>query len=168
MADDETPDDRPRPKYGELAPEGWVWQPNDTTAHHRPPRQHPAPQGPRRVPDWDRPVTLLLLVVGILGMFANIAVITSAPQSMSTLYASEGLGDHAMAASVPAIITAASAAQLALYLATAAVSITLVVKRRRGFYVPLLGGVVAALVNLAFMTAVVATDPALLQHYAGL
>lgn len=27
MADDEKPDQRPRPQYGELAPEGWVWHP---------------------------------------------------------------------------------------------------------------------------------------------
>lgn len=168
----ERPGDRPgeRPRYGELAPEGWSWPPAGSSGHAPAGRapERPGGGGRRPVPGWDRPVTLLLLVVGILGMFLNIGIVTSAPQSMAALYASEGLGEYAMAGSVPGIMTAASIAQLAIFAATAAVSVVLVVRRRRAFYVPLLGGVVAAAANLAFMTAIVATDATLLQHYAGL
>lgn len=187
MADDETSDPRPRPEYGELAPEGWVWPPlgSPESGVDRPGSDEPGSEksgsesrkrgaraparlGPRRVPGWDRPVTLLLLIVGILGMFINIGVVTSAPQSMSALHASEGLGGFAMADSVPALMTAASIVQLAIFAATVAVSLVRLARRRRAFVVPLAGGILAALANFAFMTAIVATDQTLLQHYAGL
>jgi hypothetical protein len=61
--DDKKPDERPRPKFGELAPEGWQWRPPadadrlDTTrpAPAEPPATIPAPQPQQRSPQQHAP-----------------------------------------------------------------------------------------------------------------
>lgn len=186
---DETPEPEPRPRpqsqpqYGELAPEGWSWPPPEPEQgnghghrHHDREGRAPAPQRPtpkpaassRTAPAWDRPVTLLLLIAGIVGLFVNIGIISSAPQSLAMLHASENLGGYTMDASVPGLITAAIITQVVLYVLAVAAAVALLVRRRRAFLVPLLVGVLAALVNLAFMTAIVATDHALIEFYGGM
>src|SRR4051794_23429692 len=91
-------DPRPRPQFGELAPPGWVWKPpaDSHTGHQQEPMvvhkqphasaapkprrddgaQHPAgvPASPasadaaRQTPAWDRPLTVALLAIGLIGV----------------------------------------------------------------------------------------------------
>jgi Family of unknown function (DUF6264) len=182
------PDDRPRPKYGELAPEGWSWKPpadphrDLSPAPDRPTGQQPAPGQPnphqlhrgivqpgqfgeRGVPGWDRPVTFGLLIFGLLGTFFTVSVLNALPQAVQMLYTQDGLGTYAPPASVGALITGGIVAQALVWLATAGVSILLVVRRRRAFYVPLIGGVVSFVAIFVFMAIVLASDPTLLEFY---
>jgi hypothetical protein len=183
-------DRRSRPKYGELAPEGWSWKPpadpRDEVrqqAPGQPPRQQPAigqPAAPhplqrgivapgqfgeRGLPAWDRPVTFGLLFLGLLGTFFTVSVLNALPQAVQMLYTQDGLGTYEPGASVGALITAGIAVQALIWLATAAVSILLVTRRRRAFYVPLIGGVAAFVAIFVFMSIVLASDPTLLEFY---
>ena len=198
---DDTPakDPRPRPQYGELAPEGWTWTPpqepaapaapaaQDPAAPNQaqqsqptppPPSapQHyaaqqygapfnPAQQSKRVAPLWDRPVTLALMVFGLFGTFFTIAVLTAIPDAMQMLYTQEGLGTYEPAASVAGLTTAGIVTQVVLWIAMAAVSILVLVRHRRAFYIPLIGGVLSILAIFVFLAIILTTDPTLLDFY---
>ena len=173
-------DYRPRPRYGELAPEGWTWTPPQdehvpaasvaasdapTPARAtRGPAQQPATAAPGTAPAWDRPFTVSLLVLGLLGAYITISVLDSLPQALAMLYSQADLGDYAVTESVTAIITAGSIGQAVVWLAAAVSSILLLLRRRRAFYVPLIGGVVAFVLLVAAVGVVLAGDPALLEY----
>lgn len=169
-------DYRPRPRYGELAPEGWTWTPPQdaqapaASAEH-PPAPTPVTPGPvdrpaGAAPGWDRPLTATLLVLGLLGTFIIVSMLQSMPEAFQTLYTQAGLGTYTAAESVPAIIAGGSIGQVVIWLATAALSILLTVRRRRAFYVPLIGGVVSFVLLVAAMAVVLAGDTALLDYFS--
>lgn len=178
-------DRRPRPKYGELAPEGWEWkppadpreqaaqQPDQQPVTGQPAPAHPLQRGivrpgqfgERGVPVWDRPITLGLLIFGLLGTFFTVSVLNALPQAVQMLYTQDKLGTYEPAASVGALIAAGIVVEALIWLATAIVSILLVVRKRRAFYVPLIGGVASFVTIFVFMSIVLASDPTLLEFY---
>ena len=111
---DSKPDPRPRPKYGELAPEGWKWVPPKDVSRldtARPLEVAAAPAeahatnrvddeallliqagGRNPVPYWNRPFTVTLLMVGLLGMLYSVGTLIELPQSIQAYYAMQGLG----------------------------------------------------------------------------
>jgi hypothetical protein len=117
-------------------------------------------------PEWDRPVTLTLVVIGLLATMFSISVLGALPEAIQMLYTQQDLGTYQPVASVAQVITAGSFAVALVWIATAAVSVLMLVKRRRSFYVPLIGAVVAVVVLFAFMAVVLATDPTLLNFYS--
>jgi hypothetical protein len=175
-------DHRPQPRYGELAPEGWTWTPPQDaqapaasaavadTASPAPAPQRPAVKSgaavPGSAPAWDRPVTMILLVLGLLGTFITIAVLVPLPEAMQMLYTQAGLGTYTPDSSVSSIITAGSIGQAVIWLATAVAAILLTLKNRRAFYVPLIGGVVSFVLLIAAITVVLAGDSALLDYFS--
>lgn len=172
-------DYRPRPRYGELAPEGWTWSPpqdasapaasavsESESASAAPMAQGSAEKPVPAPPGWDRPVTLGLLILGLLATFLTIAVLDALPQAVQMLYTQEGLGDYSPAPIVATLITAGSISQAIVWLVTAAVSILLLVRSRRAFYVPLIGGVVAFVLIFVFMTIIVGSDSTLIDFYS--
>nr|RZI37320.1 hypothetical protein BJQ95_00244 [Cryobacterium sp. SO1] len=173
-------DYRPQPRYGELAPEGWTWTPPqdehapaDSAVVSPEPVQAPVTPGravpssaPGSAPTWDRPVTLSLLILGVLGAFFTISILGSMPEALQTLYTQASLGDYTAADSVGAIITGGSIGLGVLWLATATVSTMLLLRGRRAFYVPIVGGVVAFVLLVAVTAVVLAGDPALLDYFS--
>ncbi|WEO76182.1 DUF6264 family protein [Cryobacterium sp. SO2] len=168
-------DYRPQPRYGELAPEGWTWAPPQdeqapAASAALPPVSAPAQLGSAErpvpaAPGWDRPITAILLVLGLLGTYLTISILVSMPEALQMLYTQAELGTYTAADSVAAIITAGSISQVVIWLAAAASSILLVLRGRRAFYVPLIGGVVAFVLLVAAMAVVLAGDPALLDYF---
>lgn len=182
------PDPRPRPQYVELAPEGWKWvppadapnpdgvHPGDNApaehkahaAHQTHPlrQQHPvAGGGARTPPPWDRLITLLLLVLGLVGLITSFGILAALPQSIQLLYSQNDLGDYTAAASVSGIILTGQVC-LALILVGAAVWSLLRLRRKRvAFVIPLVSGVLAAVVLFAFIAIVLYQDPTLLNFY---
>ncbi|WP_022886708.1 DUF6264 family protein [Glaciibacter superstes] len=180
-ADNDTPDERdtrPRPKYGELAPEGWTWKPPKDAAPPQVPTPSTPPPAPRQspagtakrqpgsVPSWDRPLTLGLLVFGLFGAFFAVSLLGAVPDAVQVLYTQQDLGDYTPHPSVSGLITAGGITQTVIWLVTAAVSILLLVRGKRAFYVPLLGGVISFVVIFVFLTIVLATDPTLIDFYS--
>lgn len=192
MASDTTPGDseRPRPRYGEMAPEGWSWKPpqaderpggaGNGAATPPPPPSAPAaaptgqapwlamPAQPKtsRAPGWDLAVTVSLIVVGLLGTFLAISILAATPQAVQQLYTQEGLGAYTPAASVPGVITAGSITLAGVWLASTIVAILLMTRGRRAFYVPLIGGVVSFVTIFAFMIVILTTDPTLFDYFS--
>jgi hypothetical protein len=233
-------DRRPRPQYGELAPEGWVWTPpadappatGDATApageagtaarsgadvsapnstakaakvakpakvakvakpspDARPPKnarssmdaaQKPtqsssraattAADSPaagstpaRAVPAWDRYLTITLLFVGLLATFSAVSTFSGVPTVMQQLYTVQDLGTYEAAASVSGTLLTGSIAEGLIWAATAALSVSLMVRGKRTFYLPIIGGIISGVVLFAVMAVVVVTDPTLLTFY---
>jgi len=183
ISDDNTRDRRPKPQFGEMAPEGWVWEPpKDPALSEDPPVGSPlagpppatAPATPvdgtarpGPAPMWDRPVTLGLLVLGLLGTFLSISILNSLPQAVQMVYTQEGLGTYSPADSVGSILLIGGVVQGLLWAVTATVSILLLVRSRRAFYVPLIGGILSLVLIFAFMGVVLSGDATLLDSIAG-
>ncbi|MDY7527014.1 MULTISPECIES: DUF6264 family protein [unclassified Cryobacterium] len=169
-------DPRPQPRYGELAPEGWSWDPGVTTP--RSPTAGPnsavsAPSlgtltGPARpdVPAWDRRVTLGLLALGLAATFMSIGVLNALPDAIQMLYTQSHLGTYVPDSSVAGLVTAGGITEAIVWLLTAAAAILLISRRKRAFYVPVIGAVIALVVIFAFMMVVVTTDPTLIDFYS--
>jgi len=108
----------------------------------------PAPK--RRT--WDLVLTIILLVLGAIGMLIGIfyGIAFSSPQIIDEAFRQQGLGgfDGEIGATPLVII----ASHVILYLVAAGLSILLLVKKKIAFYVPLIAGVVAAII---FWTALV-------------
>ncbi len=182
--DDKTNNERPRPKFGELAPEGWVWHPpKDSdrldTSHPVPDSHSPgntpsrpsnqdalaAARGERPVPMWNRPMTIVLLFLGFLGMLLSIGTIAAIPQSLQVIYSNQGLGTYRPAPSVGAIMFAGQAAVVVIWLASAVWSMFRLARKRLAFFIPILAGVLAFLALIVCVSAILSSDPTLLDFY---
>ncbi len=181
-------DERPRPKFGELAPEGWVWHPPKDadrldTARPAPEARETHPSTPTRpserdllaqaagerpVPTWNQPVTILLLIVGIVGMFLSIGTIAAVPDSMQLMYANQGLGTYKPAPIVSTIMLAGEVAMLGIWVISSVISIFRLTRRKLAFFVPIIGGLAAFIALFVCLSAIVASDPTLIHFYGKL
>jgi len=167
-------DPRPQPRYGELAPEGWSWDPGVTTPRSPAGESNPAVSalgtltGPARpaVPTWDRRVTLGLLALGLAATFMSIGVLGALPDAIQMLYTQSHLGTYVPDPSVAGLVTAGGITEAVVWLLTAAASVLLISRGKRAFYVPVIGAVIAFVVIFAFMMVVVTTDPTLIDFYS--
>ena len=173
-------DERPRPQYGEYAPEGWTWQPPAGEHTSDPAPQLPEPPVAASVagrPDRpaDRIVTILLLVLGVFGVFTTIATLQALPEQLprAIQQAAEMLGtsgatlDYTPGPEVPGLLLAGSIAQIVLWLLIAWWSVARLRARRLAFWVPLIGGAVSFVLLYAVMFIVVMSDPALMDALSG-
>ncbi|HEY8281623.1 MAG TPA: DUF6264 family protein [Leifsonia sp.] len=193
MADDEKPDERPRPKYGELAPEGWVWRPPadagrlDTSrpapqAHPGEPaygepggpdarHAHPGPAAPppfrTEAPRWNAAVTIALIVFGFVGMTNSIGVLNAFPAAIQTMHVTDNLGDYTAAPPVAPLLAAGSVIQAVIWAVSAGLAIWQLTRKRFSFYIPLVAGVIAFIALLVVFSLVLMTDTALVDFYGG-
>lgn len=168
-------DPRPRPRYGELAPEGWNWDPGTTASPSSAADQSQLassalgsrsdPTKPT-VPTWDRRVTLGLLALGLATTFMSIGVLNALPDAIQMLYTQSHLGTYVPDSSVAGLVTAGGITEAIVWLLTAAASILLISRGKRAFYIPVIGAVIAFVVIFAFMMVVVTTDPTLINFYS--
>ncbi|MEO6825919.1 MAG: DUF6264 family protein [Microbacteriaceae bacterium] len=185
------PDSRPRPQYGELAPEGWKWVPPSDAPN--PDGVHPGDNAPavhkthvsrashppqtlrqqrpgvgaagRTPPPWDRLVTLLLLVLGVLGLVVGFGILAALPESIQLLYTQNNLGEYTPAASVSGIITIGQVCLALILVGAAAWSILRLRAKRVAFVIPLAAGVLAAVVLFGLLAIVLYQDTTLLNFY---
>jgi hypothetical protein len=179
-------DERPRPQYGEYAPEGWTWQPPAGEHTSDPAPQMSTPPAPpssaalaaasARSARPDRPVdriiTIVLLVVGVFGLWNAIGTLQSLPTLLpeALRQTSEMLGnggaafDYTPGPEVPALILSGQIIQVVLLVLTAWWSIARLRARRLAFWVPLVGGALSFVALYAIMFAVIVNDPALVER----
>ena len=172
-------DERPRPQYGEYAPEGWTWQPppGETTSDPAPQMATPAPPRAERAPSAasvdrsmrperpaDRAVTILLLVVGVLGVWLSIGVLQALPDSMQLLHTQEGIDPYTPGPEIPGLILIGSIVQVVIWVVAAVGSIALIRARRPSFWLPLAGGVLAAIALFVCTAIALSGDPALIEQ----
>ncbi|MEI5583185.1 MULTISPECIES: DUF6264 family protein [unclassified Agromyces] len=176
-------DERPRPRYGEYAPEGWSWQPPAE------PRADPAPAAPAPsyganapgtapqaapppapaggVRRGDAIATIILLVVGLFGAAYNALLLTMLPSVATETFrqTAEVLGtelparDFVAGPQVPTLILVGTIVQLALWVIALAWSVRRLRARRLAFWVPLVMGAVAFVVLYALMAQILLSDP---------
>lgn len=172
-------DDRPRPQYGEYAPEGWSWQPpaDQRTSDPAPQMTTPPPPLPAAsVERPDRPVdriiTILLLVVGVFGAWSAIGSLQSLPTLLpeALRQASEMLGnggasfEYTPAPEVAGLILTGQIIQFVILALVVWWSIARLRARRLAFWVPLVGGVLSFIALYAIMFAIIVSDPALVER----
>lgn len=170
-------DERPRPRYGEYAPEGWTWQPPDdepaaTDAPPSPARTaspaqpeasvhgSPAERAERKpAPAWDRIITIALLVLGAFGAWDSARSMQQLGQQIQTTYDLMGIGDFTPPEWLPTLSVVGIVLQLSLYAAVLGLTILRMRARRIAFWIPLTGGAVSVVITVVFMAIVVFSDP---------
>lgn len=182
-------DERPRPQFGEYAPEGWTWQPpagehtsdpapqmQAPPAPHKgkradaaapPPAAPPAPEasapvGLRRPRQLDRMLTIAFLVIGAFGAWSTATSFQDLPRQIQSLYDQQGIGQFVPGANFPTIVLVATVVQLAIYAATLGFSILRLRRGRIAFWVPLVGLVVSVVATMVTTGVIFLTDPAFL------
>src|SRR5690606_4659819 len=123
----------------------------------------PAPK--RRT--WDVVLTIILLVLGLGGTLLGVlyGIIFSSPELVDDAFRQQGLGgfDGEIGATPLVLIVS----HVVLYLLAAGLSILLLVKKKIAFYVPLIAGVVAAVIFWTALIMLMMTDPSFVSTYAG-
>ncbi|WP_104178568.1 DUF6264 family protein [Cryobacterium sp. Y50] len=117
----------------------------------------------RTVPRWDRPLTIGLLAVGLLSTLYGAFSLGALPDAMQLIYTQQGLGTYTPGVSIGPLTSVGAIAVVFIWLATAAVSVRLLLRRRRAFYVPLIAGAVSTVTMFAFMLAAMLNDPTLIE-----
>jgi hypothetical protein len=164
---DRTPASAPPPslpQYGEMAPPGYVSPvaPPPAAPDYGAPTYYVAPPVVRKSRTADVAVTSVLLALGLIGMFVGLS---------SSIGLKAGLTDEAAKYGVtydaPSNIAALGAliaiTHVVLYLAALGVSIPLLITRRVAFWVPLVAGVVAAIIFWSVLIFLIASDQALMD-----
>ncbi|HET6673529.1 MAG TPA: DUF6264 family protein [Agromyces sp.] len=168
---------RPRPQYGEYAPEGWTWQPPAGEHTSDPAPQMETPKAAASVeerPDRpaDRIVTIVLLVLGVLGVWSAITSLatlpTLLPEALRQTAEVMGTGgepfDYTPRPEVPGLILAGQVIQVVLWLLTAWWAITRIRARKLAFWVPLVGGALSFIALYAIIFTIMISDPVLVER----
>ncbi|HEV7957505.1 MAG: hypothetical protein JWL94_662 [Microbacteriaceae bacterium] len=166
-------DERPRPKYGEYAtPQNQA----EAIAGSLPPvspvlRPHagetPAatPSGrerPRR--RWDLILSAALLAYGFVNVVVGLVQYSNVAEIVNQAYELQGIGEFTSTEFADSIGMAISVINVALYAVTALITVRLLRARRIAFYVPLIGGALAAIVVGALLLTLMFGDPAFLSY----
>ena len=183
-------DERPRPQYGEYAPEGWTWTPPvDERAAAAHAEQNAAaaaavpPATPAAAPrsgtgtgsahPIDRMWTITLLVFGVFGALYNSLALFQRPATAlesaklsASMLGIDGPADFTPGPAVPVYIFVGIALQLLLWVGALLWSRARMRTGRLAWWVPLLAGVAAFIVVVVVGMLVFASDPAFLQSLA--
>ena len=171
-------EERPRPQFGEYAPEGWTWQPpaGETTSDPAP--QLPTPPPPpsaravaaasareeRPARPTDRAITMLLLVIGVLGVWLSVGVLQAMPESIQLLHTQEGIEPYTPGPEIPGLILIGSIVQIVIWVIAAVGSIALMRARRPSFWLPIAAGAIAAIALVVCTAIALSGDPALIEQ----
>ena len=124
----------------------------------------PTPTGPpvrtRKV--GDLVVTCILLVLGFFGMLVGVLGAAGLGHSIADAAAQRGV-TYQETGAVPVVATLIWVSHVVLFLAAVGGSIPLLVKRRIAFWVPLVAGLVAALIFWGGIFGLILSDSALMQ-----
>lgn len=156
-------DERPRPQYGEYAPEGWVSpvaeQQTQTPEPVAPTPVTPAAQANAR-PLWDRVLTVALLGMGLYSVVSGYVSFSNFAAVLDEVFAAQGVGDFtATDAAAPAGLVI-NIVQTMIWVATLMLSMSALRRNRIAFIWPLLGGIATVIVIAIVLAIVVSADPA--------
>lgn len=156
-------DERPRPQYGEYAPEGWSWQPQAEPRADAAASAPPAPPAPAvaaaRTNTVDRMVTVALLVLGAFGAWNSATSLQQLPAAIQTVYTQQGVGTYSPQEWLPTLALIGTVSMLALYAGVLGWSIARLRAGKLAFWVPIVGGVIALVAMIVLTGIVFFTDP---------
>ncbi|GAA2236549.1 DUF6264 family protein [Herbiconiux moechotypicola] len=181
-------DERPKPKYGELAPEGWSWKPPQqeepeseatpasaaAVANPAPPASPAAPiagtpdpgaPGPATPKNrsGDRIATILLLAAGLLATVNMVSSFLVLPDVMNEFMQMQGIsgtyGADAQASSAGAV---GATVLVVIFALTLVWSIQRMRAQKLSFFVPLIGAALSFATNLVVVLVALLADPSIL------
>ncbi|MFC9560486.1 DUF6264 family protein [Agromyces sp. NPDC056965] len=176
-------DERPRPQYGEYAPEGWTWTPpvDERAAAASAESAQPAASAPVVAPGStvtsaaagrhpiDRMWTITLLVFGVFGALYNSLSLFQLPTTAlesaklsASMLGVDAPADFVPGPAVPTFIFVGIALQLALWVGALLWSRARMRAGRLAWWIPLVAGVAAFVVVVVVGMLVFASDPSFL------
>ncbi len=175
-------DSRPRPQYGEYATPEEQARALGVSAHEVPHPVSPAPavvsggvegRAPHTAGGFNRSrdiaFTVTLLAFGLAWVLLSVPGSADLVGTLNRTYAMQGYSGHyGPVALASGIGFAMNVCSIALWGITAAVSIAVIRRHRRAFYIPLLGAVVAGIVVLALTLVAMLNDPGLIAYITSL
>lgn len=172
-------DPRPRPEYGEYAtpdeqvaaggtaidpPEAPTGEnpPETRSAAFPPPTTSPIPgPAPRVAPQWDVTLTMALLFFGAFSIVSSAPGYIDFSDTLTSAAAIMDIGKPTNAGLANAFGVVALAVQIAVYTAVLVITLRRLRSKRLTFFVPLAGGVAAAVLLSVIMGVLIAVDPGL-------
>jgi len=112
---------------------------------------------------WDIILTTALLALAVYDVIGGYSTFANLAPVMQSIYDQLSIGQFASAALAAQWGLIANIARIAILLLVILVSLRLVSRRRLAFWVPVAGGALAAIVVLACFMVIVASDPAYLE-----
>jgi hypothetical protein len=113
--------------------------------------------------------TAVLLAVGLFWVIVSIPGMADLPATIQQTYLMQGYtgqyGPVALATTIGLVI---NISQLVLWAATCALSVLAIRRRRRAFYIPLIGGAVSGLLVMVLTIVAMINDPGLLHYLSTL
>lgn len=150
-------DDRPRPKYGEYAPLPPA-APEAPVAPVEEVAPEPAPQAPLRTGDII--ATTLLLLIGVTDVVGSFPLFASLSGQLTAVYAQLGVGGTSASPLAEPLGLAINIVRVAVLVAAIIVSLLLIQRRRRAFWVPVAGYVLAGILAGILVVVIMLNDPA--------
>jgi hypothetical protein len=155
MTDQPPVDPRPRPKYGEYAPISTTPPAAPVTASVV--TAAPAPQAPYKTTDII--ITAALLLLGVWDVVTGFAGFATLGTVLTQVYTVQGISGFASGELANEAGMALNVARIAILAVTIVVSLLLIARRRRAFWVPLAGGALAGLGVVVCVMVVIVQDP---------
>lgn len=143
-------DDRPEPRYGQYAP-----LPPAQPASPPPPAVTAAPNRTR-----DIVVTTVLLLLGVFDVVTSLSTFANFAPELTKVYEQVGIGGTASETLAVPFGLAINIVRVSLLVVTIVVSLLLIARHRRAFWVPLAGYALAGLVTSILVVIVMVNDPA--------
>ena len=117
----------------------------------------------RTAPIWDAPITVGLLLVGVVNTVQTVAQARQLRMALDQVYAARGIGRYTQAGLATGIgwaIVVTSVASLVLAIGFAVPRIR---DHRLAFWIPLVAGAASAVVTIVLVAAAILADPAYLD-----
>ena len=159
MAEAGAPDPRPEPRYGQYAP----LPPANQTPVAPDKKDWPAPEPATKAPvnrTRDIAITTVLLLVGVFDVVTTFKTFGDLGPSISVIYEQLGIAGTASAALAAPFGLAINIVRVSVLAITIVVSLLLIARQRRAFWVPLAGYAVAGIVSSILVCIVMLNDPA--------
>jgi len=122
------------------------------------------PSRPRR--RWDLFLSIALLAYGLLTVFGGLVQYSDIPAIINQAYAAQRIGEFTSIEQAETVGTTIMVSNVALYAITAFLTVRLLRARRVAFYVPLIGGAIAATITVILILTLVVNDPAFREFVA--
>ncbi|MBX3098400.1 MAG: hypothetical protein KF761_02370 [Salinibacterium sp.] len=154
-------DDRPEPKYGQYAPIPPDTEPKPVAVSSPPPPPAPkagkAPAAPNRARDII--ITTVLLLLGVFDVVSAFATFADLGPTLTEVYGQLGITGASTAALAAPLGFAINVVRISVFAVTVVVSLVLIERHRRAFWVPIAGFLVAGITSSVLLGIVMLNDP---------
>ena len=158
-------DERPKPRWGEYAdtpPAIEYPPPTVPSVPATPPDKAEKVEPPRRTRDIL--ITTVLLLLGVFDVASMWPTFAALGSQLGPAFEQQGVGEFTSVELANSVGQWLNVARVAILVVTIIVSLLLIARGRRAFWVPLAGGVLAMIVLLVLVSYVILNDPAFLQY----